>query len=96
MQHIVAGTARPGPYLVFGPPGTGKSVTLVEAMKQVLGVYRDAHLLVCAPSNSAADLLAERLLPHVDKRSILRLNAPSRIAMSIPETIKVRLNPAYS
>ncbi|ELU10294.1 hypothetical protein CAPTEDRAFT_119799 [Capitella teleta] len=86
VQHIVAGTARPGPYLVFGPPGTGKSVTLVEAMKQVLRVYPDAHLLVCAPSNSAADLLAERLLPHVEKRFILRLNASSRIA--IPATIK--------
>ena len=35
VQHIVAGTSRPAPYLVFGPPGTGKTVTIVEAMKQV-------------------------------------------------------------
>ncbi len=35
VQHIVAGTSRPAPYLVFGPPGTGKTVTIVEAIKQV-------------------------------------------------------------
>ncbi|RXN18451.1 helicase mov-10 [Labeo rohita] len=32
--HIVAGTSKPAPYLVFGPPGTGKTVTIVEAIKQ--------------------------------------------------------------
>jgi len=35
IKHIVAGTSRPAPFLVFGPPGTGKTVTIVEAMKQV-------------------------------------------------------------
>ena len=36
IRHILAGTSRPAPYIVFGPPGTGKTVTIVEAMKQVI------------------------------------------------------------
>ena len=35
IQRIVAGASKPAPYLVFGPPGTGKTITLVEAMTQV-------------------------------------------------------------
>lgn len=36
--RIVAGSSKPAPHLVFGPPGTGKTITLVEAMNQVLSV----------------------------------------------------------
>lgn len=35
VKHIVAGSSLPAPYLVHGPPGTGKTVTIVEAIKQV-------------------------------------------------------------
>ena len=35
VHNIVLGTSRSNPYLVFSPPGTGKTVTIVEAIKQV-------------------------------------------------------------
>lgn len=38
VQHIIAGSSKPAPYLVFGPPGTGKTITLVEAMHQVFKI----------------------------------------------------------
>ncbi|KAI0241225.1 putative helicase mov-10-B.2 [Lamellibrachia satsuma] len=90
--NIVSGRSRPTPYLVFGPPGTGKTVTIVEAMKQVLRVVPSAHIMACAPSNSAADLLAERLLLHVPAAQLFRLNAGSRSIITVPECIKACCN----
>ncbi|KAF6293265.1 Mov10 RISC complex RNA helicase [Rhinolophus ferrumequinum] len=87
MKHIVTGTTRPAPYIIFGPPGTGKTVTLVEAIKQVVKHLPKAHILACAPSNSGADLLCQRLRVHLP-RSIYRLLAPSRDIRMVPEDIK--------
>lgn len=88
VHQIVTGSSRPAPYLIFGPPGTGKTVTLVESIKQVLEHIPTSHVLACAPSNSAADLLCERLLKHRDKRELYRINASSRDFRLIPEVIK--------
>lgn len=38
IQRIVAGSSKPAPHVVFGPPGTGKTFTLVEAMTQVVAL----------------------------------------------------------
>uniref|UniRef100_K7E1I3 RNA helicase n=1 Tax=Monodelphis domestica TaxID=13616 RepID=K7E1I3_MONDO len=91
VRHIVLGTSRPCPYIIFGPPGTGKTVTLVETIKQVVKLLPNAHVLACAPSNSAADLLCKNLRTHLPS-SIYRLLAPSRDIHFVPEDIKACCN----
>jgi len=88
VQHIVGGTSGRCPYLVFGPPGTGKTVTMVEAIKQVAKLSTSCHMLACAPSNTAADLLTERLVKHISKKDIIRVHASSRAVAAIPSTVK--------
>ena len=68
VSAIVNNSSGSVPFLVFGPPGTGKTVTLVEAIKQVWQLNPSTHILVCAPSNTAADLLTVRLSHHVPRQ----------------------------
>uniref|UniRef100_UPI00358F370E putative helicase MOV-10 isoform X2 n=1 Tax=Myxine glutinosa TaxID=7769 RepID=UPI00358F370E len=91
IQHIVSGISRPAPYLLFGPPGTGKTTTLVEAIKQVLQCHPCPHAVVCAMSNNSASLLCEQLLPHVDEAHMLRFLAASHHLTNIPESIRLVL-----
>ncbi|NXI73554.1 SDE3 helicase, partial [Anseranas semipalmata] len=88
VTHIVTGMSRPAPYLIFGPPGTGKTVTLVEAIKQVWACFKDARILACAPSNSAADLLCQRLITDIAPRYIYRIMASSRSYQEVPADIR--------
>ncbi|XP_043102725.1 putative helicase mov-10-B.1 [Puntigrus tetrazona] len=92
--NIVAGTSKPAPYMVFGPPGTGKTVTIVEAIKQVEKNIPGACILACAPSNSAADQLCEKLITsqHVDAQKIYRVYASSRNPRDIPKVLEKNSN----
>ncbi|XP_072305986.1 putative helicase mov-10-B.2 [Eucyclogobius newberryi] len=92
VQHIVAGSSKPAPYLVFGPPGTGKTVTVVEAIKQIEKCNANCHILACAPSNSAADLLCIKIQDHVDTAVVFRMYASSRDPKLVPLELKACSN----
>ncbi|NIK74746.1 superfamily I DNA and/or RNA helicase [Thermonema lapsum] len=62
-------------FLLHGPPGTGKTNTLVQAIKAVAGTER--QVLATAPSNTAVDILCERLA--AEGLRVLRIGHPARI-----------------
>jgi helicase MOV-10 len=83
------------PYLVSGPPGTGKTKTIVETTLQLLkgskylaggqGNSQPApHILLCAPSDPAADTIASRLARHLMPTELFRLNGWSRAFPEVP------------
>lgn len=65
--------------LIHGPPGTGKTHTLIELIRQM--VQRNLRVLVCGPSNISVDNIVERLALH--KIPIVRIGHPARLLPSV-------------
>lgn len=109
MNAIIERNYGTVPYLISGPPGTGKTKTIVEASMFLLFLlFEDVlilttkrialqlifahtaqkhHILLCAPSNQAADTLAKRLIPHLSPRVLLRMISPSRSFAEVPSEL---------
>ncbi|XP_019053383.1 PREDICTED: DNA-binding protein SMUBP-2 isoform X2 [Nelumbo nucifera] len=69
-------------FLLHGPPGTGKTTTIVEIILQE--VKRGSKILACAASNIAVDNIVERLFPHRVK--LVRLGHPARLLPQVLES----------
>ncbi|OAL66072.1 DNA helicase [Trichophyton rubrum] len=65
--------------LIHGPPGTGKTHTLIELIRQL--VQRKKRVLVCGPSNISVDNIVERLASH--KVPLVRVGHPARLLSSV-------------
>jgi ATP-dependent RNA/DNA helicase IGHMBP2 len=73
---------------IHGPPGTGKTTTLVHAIYHV--VQSEKQVLVCAPSNAAVDLLADKLSEK--NLNVLRIGHPARVTeQSLSKTLDARI-----
>lgn len=68
--------------VLHGPPGTGKTTTLVQAIR--LTLQTEKQVLVCAPTNSAVDLLTEKLTEL--GLNVLRLGHPARISEELQQS----------
>ena len=73
--------------LTFWLSGTGKTKTLIEAILQTVEHHPNAHILAVAPSNSAADTIALRLIPHLVPTQMVRLNSPTRTFAEVRDAL---------
>lgn len=81
------------PFVIFGPPGTGKTATIINAIISIASAYPAKKILACAPSDTAADVICSRLLKHFKsvgmthqaiQAKLLRLNWWQRVPESVP------------
>ena len=81
--------------IIHGPPGTGKTTTLVQAILET--IRRERRVLVCAPSNTAVDLLTEKLAER--GVNVIRMGNPIRVSdLLLQHTLDARVmaHPSYA
>lgn len=66
--------------VIHGPPGTGKTYTVIEIVRQL--VNSGKRVLVCGPSNISVDNILERLTAHVSGDKLIRIGHPARLLQS--------------
>lgn len=80
--------------VIHGPPGTGKTTTLVQAIR--LTLQKEKQVLVCAPTNTAVDLLTEKLMEQ--GLQVLRIGNPARVSEDLLSTTldgRIMASPYY-
>ena len=70
--------------MIHGPPGTGKTTTVVELILQTVKTQR-SKVLACAPSNIAVDNIIERLHKMQPTLRIVRIGHPARLLESVQQ-----------
>ncbi|KAL3911469.1 MAG: hypothetical protein SGILL_007271, partial [Bacillariaceae sp.] len=94
VKQIVQGTLRPLPYIIFGPPGTGKTTTIVETVYQLARLHRNTQnqrklkILLVAPSNDASDILVEKLAQYFPPSEMMRALAFTRSLDQVPQAVR--------
>jgi superfamily I DNA and/or RNA helicase len=92
VDAIVSGSYGDLPHLISGPPGTGKTKTVIEAILQLVK-EEHVHILACAPSASAADTIALRLALRLKPGEMYRINDLSRTFAEVPDNLMVYSQP---
>ena len=69
--------------MIHGPPGTGKTTTVVEFIIQTVRLQKPCKVMACAPSNIAVDNMIERLHEADPKLNIVRIGHPARLLESV-------------
>uniref|UniRef100_A0A2H1VG04 RNA helicase n=1 Tax=Spodoptera frugiperda TaxID=7108 RepID=A0A2H1VG04_SPOFR len=92
VERIVARTSGTAPFLLHGPPGTGKTITIVEAVLQLaIQENKKNRILICTDSNMAADHVASMLIKYKHMfpkgKWLLRANSKFRNWETLPECL---------
>ncbi|KAM7264638.1 hypothetical protein ACFE04_002321 [Oxalis oulophora] len=80
---MILGCKGAPPYLIYGRPRTGKSITLVETIPKLFKTRNDTKMLVCAPSNSAADYLVKKIVSKESKMVVVIAGDPMQLGQVI-------------
>ncbi|OQV13087.1 putative helicase Mov10l1 [Hypsibius exemplaris] len=86
VKMVVVGRCQPMAHVIFGPPGTGKTVTVVEITLQVFTRNPKSRILVSGPSNSAIDFIGQKLIDsgRVPTDSLRRILSVQRTHDKVP------------